>query len=346
MQDLRNLDKEPFVIQNRVYVLGNPVVNAQTLEQLVYALDQLGDKQPIVIINPEAQAIPNFDTMLSNLIQNNRSRQAVNVTSTDKYKFKDLTDNQLEELVKQTVGNNPSIDYNRMLEIYQGLRIRAQSLYYLDNLSKERDAIWSHHCANPSSNEGVERYSELQYKLIPEAQSYYDFVCNRLKELDEGIINTEDNTEQHAATLATQQKEIQHITQQPEKQVAANEAINAANVNNTQVQQIHSTIEEKNEVSIWKPWLSEEYLKMPLSQAKQVVAAPAYSSLVRQQSDIVIDGVSYKAVEPEYLIALGIPLVNDGVPIVYTSLGKFKRIGDSNVVPNNLSYWYPEPRRL
>lgn len=235
MQDLRNLDKEPFVIQNRVYVLGNPVVNSQTLEQLVYALDQLGDKQPIVIINPEAQSIPNFDTMLSNLIQNNRSRQVVNVTSVDKYKFKDLTDSQLEELVKQAVSNNPSIDYDKMFEIYQGLRIRAQSLYYLDNLSKERDAIWAYHCANPSSNEGVERYSELQYKLIPEAQSYYDFVCNKLKELDAGITPIKSNTEQHAAMLATQQTQTQQIIQQLEEQVAANEAVNAANVINTQL---------------------------------------------------------------------------------------------------------------
>lgn len=340
MNDLRNLNNEPFIIHNRIYVLGNPVVTTQTLEQLIHTLDQLGDSQPIVIINPEAQTIPNFDKALSNLIQNNRDRQNLNVTSDDKYRFKDFTDEELENQVKKVISHNPVISYQGMLEVYRGLRLRAQSLYYLESLSKERDALWQQHCINPSSTEGCERYNELQNQLIPEAQSYYDFVCNKLQELEASIRVDEPPVEKQAANTATQQINNSIVTQQEDSSLLAAVADVAANK-----EIIESTSSEKR-IKIWQNWLSEDYLIMPLTSAKQIAQSPAYEAIRTQQLDCIVGGISYQAVELEYLIALGISLFPDGLPIVYTNLGKFKRVGNSSQPVNNLAYWYPEPRRL
>lgn len=342
MNDLRKGHEEPFIIKNQVFILGNPVIPVDTLEQLVNHLDQLGANQPIVIINPEAQVIPNFDSALSNLIQNNRSKQLMNVTHDDKYAFKDFTDEQLRSLVDSAVATNPNIDKAAYLEIYQGLRLRAQYLFYLEQLCRERDSIWAYHLANLESNEGVERYGELQSRLIPEAQSYYQYVCNRLQELESSIEKTVPNTQPVAASIPVNTNNTS-ITQLETR--AANEELCAANVepnvNNTYITPVRAA-----NVPIWGPWLTNEYLVMPLSAARNTLQSPGLQGLVAQQHDVEYEGVIYKAVEPEYLIALGIPVFPDGVPVVYTDLGKFRRVGNSSQPLNNLDYWYPTPRRV
>lgn len=342
MNDLRKSHEEPFVINNQVFILGSPVIPVDTLEQLVQHLDQLGAGQPIVIINPEAQAIPNFDSALSNLIQNNRSKQLMNVTHDDKYAFKDFTDEQLQALVDSAAVTNPNLNKAAYLEIYQGLRLRAQYLFYLEQLCRERDSIWAYHLANPESNDGVERYGELQSKLIPEAQSYYQYVCNRLQELESSIEKTVSNTQPQAATVPVP---VNNTSTTQVETCAANEELCAAVVEHT-VNNTSTTPKRAANVPIWGPWLTNEFLVMPLSAARNTLQSPGLQGLIAQQHDVEFEGVVYKAVEPEYLIALGIPVFPDGVPVVYTELGKFRRIGSSSQPLNNLDYWYPTPRRI
>lgn len=342
MNDLRKMNEEPFVINNQVYVLGNPVITTETLEQLVQSLDHLGLGQPIVIINPEAQVIPNFDQALSNLIQNNRTRQFINVTSEDKYKFKDFTDEQLQELVVRDVQANPMLKSDVLSEVYTGLRLRAQYLFYIDQLIGEKDAIWAFHCANPDSPEGSDRFLELQNKLIPEAQQYYDFVCNRLTELEQTLYQVQETRTIQAASETSVM--YNNTQQQPTTQAATQETQAATQESNIDTVQTNTSVTAP-EVKVWGPWITEDYLKMPLKNAKS--ASEGVPTVIKnQQRDFEVDSVVYKAVPLMYLLALGIPLYPDGVPIVYTKLGKFKRVGTSSRALNDMDYWYPTPRRL
>lgn len=332
----------PFVINNQVFVVGNPVIPVDTLEQLVQHLDHLGAGQPIVIINPQAQAIPGFDAALSNLIQNNRTRQVYNVTSEDRYKFREFTDEQIFNMAESDLRQYPGLDRDLTYEMYSRLKIRAEALYALDMMIRERDQIWAYHCANPQSNEGFSRYQELQNLQIPQQQAYYNSVCARLQEIESLLSVQRADIAARVAAMSVVTNNTNTVNAETR---AANVETRAANVESVTVNTNTVNTTANTDVRIWAPWLSVDYLLMPLEAARSMLDTPMYSGLRNQQHDCVVDNVTYKAVEPEYLIALGIPVYPDGLPIVYTELGKFKRVGTSNQPLTNLDYWYPVPRR-
>lgn len=349
--DSKNLNKQPFVINNQIYILGNPVISTQTLEQLVYVLDQLGSQQPIVIINPEATTVPDFDKRLSQLIQNNRRVQPHNQTTEDKYRFKDMTDDDLLEVVNDTCLHNPILDRDSILDMYRGLRARAQAQFTLEILSRERDALWAAHCANPASTEGSDRYAELHYTLIPQAQKVYEDICQRLQNLDA------EHERKAKQTLISEPKtndDSLRITDAQSSVLETNTSKQGcdASVASNSLERIEPTdsglipVDNSETVStvLWGPWRSMEYMQMPLTAARKVIESPSYSGLRLQQHDVLFEGKIYKAVEPEYLIALGIDLIPDGNPIVYTDIGTFKRVGYSKEPITNLKYWYPTPK--
>lgn len=351
--DLTTADKSPIRINNQLYVLGSPIINTQTLEQLVYVLDQLGAEQPVVIINPEAATVPDFDEKLAQLIQNNRRVQPRVVTASDRYKFKDMSDAELEEIVKGIISTNVALDFDSTLYMYQGLRARAQHLFYLDNLIQERDYLWSQHCANPDDNSGSARYAELAYTLIPQAQANYESICKQLQELDnQQALERKQNpiphqlVEKDTKTAPSSVSQITNCTSAKNCTDCATTEITPKPPGGINI--VEKKIEEPEpsnipNVMITPEWLKPRYMQLPLSVAKSMISGPAYSRLCQQQHDVMEDGVTYKAVEPEYLLALGISIFPDGVPIVYTKLGTFKRVGNSNVPLSNLAYWYPKP---
>lgn len=346
--DLRSANKEPFIINNQIYVLGNPTIQAQTLEQLIYVLDQLGAEQPVVIINPQANTVPDFDQKLSQLIQNNRRTQPQNRTTADKYRFKDLGDAELRSMAESTCQQNPVLDLDNMLDMYLGLRARAQALYALDQLCQERDSLWAAHCANPASPEGAGRYLELQSQLIPQAQQNYEGICLRLQEMDSQQVK-------ESKRVVSKTIEEKPVQQQQSSVLESNTSTlpTAAIVsaNTTEREDVSDSglifvTGVSSSVPLWGPWRSPRYMKMPLNLAKNLASSPTYAGLREQQRDVEFDGRRYKAVEPEYLLSLGIDLVADGLPIVYTDIGTFKRVGYSNEPLNNLKYWYPRPKFL
>lgn len=339
--DLRKAHQEPITINNQVYVLGNAVVNAQTLEQLTYILDQLGEKQPIVIINPNANTIPNFSEKLSNLIQNNRRVQPMNVTTDDKYKFKDMSDDMLRELAQRDYPGADVDTINDMFTTYQGLRARANALWQLEQAVNERAHLWEMHCANPSSDEGAARYNELSSKILPQLQANYDLIVRQLQEWDEVRVKRLAERRTMPPTDVPAQQEQQLDMGAPVSQIEETPP--------TVPTPEPSTIEvvPDNTVSNRKPWgnwLAPENLKMPLQVAAEMAASPSYAELVRQQQSVRVDGVLWEAVPVQYLLALGIPTIPDGIPICYTKYGTFKRVGNSEVSPLNLDYWYPKPK--
>lgn len=334
--DLRNLENNSITVNNRIYVLGNPVISTQTLEQLVYALDQLGESTPVVIVNPEQSVIPDFDNRLSELIQQNRRTQPLNNTSADRYAFKDLTDVQLDALADTDSKAHPDWNAAILRETYYGLRERARALYYVDGLAKERDQLWALHCANPNSNEGSERYAEIVYKLIPEAQAVYNQIVARLETL-----NPQQQDKIAEKTTEMQQSSVTG-TNNVTHQETASTLLVGESVEEELVQPLSKSTNTENKQKPWGSWLNPVYYKMPLSVAKELTQS-TYKPLVAQQKNVEWEGRVWQAVPAEYILALGISVVYDGVPICYTQYGTFKRVGKSSVSPGNLNYWYPKP---
>lgn len=90
--------------------------------------------------------------------------------------------------------------------------------------------------------------------------------------------------------------------------------------------------------------MQPEYIQVPLNAARSMVQAPAYAKLREQQHAVVENGITYQPVPPEYLLALGINIIPDGIPICYTRYGKFKRVGPGDHSPLDYDYWYPKPK--
>jgi len=312
-------------VKNNIYVLGRPVVAVPTLELLVQALDRAGEQQPIVIISPEATTIPDLSDRLSTLIQNNRRVQPMNVTTEDRYHFMNTTDDELKQL---TASITDPEEQAAMLYIYQGIRARSQVRYSLDMSIRERDVLWSRHCANPYSNEGSERYCELVNNLIPQYEAEFNRINTELQRLD--------------AEQAKRHKTVAPVQTSSEVKVSVTATVETA----TSAAVVSHTVSATGSLSdLYSLWKSPSFLKLPFNLAEDMSRSPAYAEIDKQQKDITVNGRNYKAVPLPILIALGIPTFTDGVPVVYTDNGKFKRVGTADVSPLNLKYWYPTPER-
>lgn len=320
--DLTN--QTEITIQNKIFTLGSPVTHVNTLDQLLYAFQQMGiTERPIVIINPVEDGLENLTELLENYLEN--AMQGTSQNTRTSYLFKDYTDEQIVEWANtQYQPGGVSLDY--LIETGKAIRSQSQVRCDLDNANSRREALWKQHCINPNSPEGSQEYSEITYKVIPNLEAQLekitDFMSTIPKDLDNGSV---------PVNRVVVEKHVETVENHVETPLAVENPV--------------ETVENHLEMSgTGKPdvfMCTPDKLLMPLSVAKQLCDAPNNQVYKKQQEQTV---PGYVTVPLEYLIALGISLYADGVPVVYTKSGRFKRVGSSQVSPVVSSYWYPTPR--
>ena len=312
MMDLTN--QTQIQIKNKVFTLGSPVTHVDTLDKLLEVFQQEGiDQRPIVIINPVNDAIPDLTNLLENYIEN--SMQGTYTTSHVTYLFQDATDDELLDWAKSQYknGGNQTLDY--LFEVGKTIRTQSQFKRELDSANARRDELWRLHCLNPESNAGSEEYANLTYTVVPQIEA-------KIKEVTEYL----DKIPKNLNTGLVQDVPVPVV---PEPEVNTPEPVVVEQVASTSIHQPNLVM------------LRSSNLLMPLSIAKQLVDAPQNQAFKAQQ-EMQVEG--YDTVPLEYLIALGVSLYADGVPIVYTKSGTFRRVGNSSISPLTKSYWYPTPR--
>lgn len=302
-------------IQNKVFTLGSPVVHADTLDQLLYAFEQMGvTERPIVIINPVQDSLADLPNLLENYIENNMQGKLTQQRVS--YLFQGFTDEQIEQWARSQykLGGELSCDY--LLETGRTIRKQSEVKQKLDSVNARCAELWQQHCLNPDSDAGSAEYSNLMYNVIPtleaELKQITDYLGKIPKNLDNGT----------------------------RWDIIVEEPTNSAEEPTPEVREVISgemTGTGKPDIYL----MSSSNLIMPLSMAKQLAVSPQNKVYLEQQS---IEVPGYKTVPLEYLLALGITLYADGLPIVYTKSGSFRRIGNSSVSPVVNSYWYPKPR--
>lgn len=322
--DLTN--QTQMTIENKIFTLGSPITHADTLSKLLYIFQQEGiTGRPIVIINPAADSIPDFNTMLENYIEN--CMQGMYSDTHTTYMFQDADDETIIAWANQQYVPNSGMTLDYLIETGRTIREQSRLKQDIDSAQSRRNELWRQHCSNPNSDEGSEEYANLSYNVIPgleaELSKITEYLGSIPKNLDKGT---------------------KPISQGEARSVVENgvETVEKA-VENT-VETVETVVENTVMVGTGNPSLAYtdcSRLIMPLSVAKQVARQPAYQSYVKQQS-LTIEG--YKTVPIENLIALGVTLHADGVPIVYTKTGTFRRIGDSNISILDNDYWYPKPK--
>ena len=333
--------EKTFQINNIVYVLGSPVVSVEMLEQLAYSLSQQdAGNRPIVIINPQANTVPDFDKMLENYIENytaGKQRQSV----TTSYAFELSSDEEIESLVRQQFQDIQSPNAQQQISIYKTIRRQSQIKHNLANYQEEASELWRQHCINPDVTEGSERYAELVYQLMPQAEQELKDVSERLTQLNSGVrteLPIQQPVENHVETAPEPVVETvpeptvqEEAVEQPEPEPIL--------VPEPQVEETNSDLAFKK-LCLCVEWRDAAVKQMPESAARNMTQSVNYQKFQAQQS---IEVPEYQAVELWVLCQLGIQLYPDGLPIVYTVDGKFQRVGKSDRSVLDTNYWFPSP---
>ena len=333
--------EQTFQIQNKVYCLGNPVVTVETLEALVNAMTACGDvNRPIVIINPTAETIPNFDELLENYIEHNLLGKGNPVTTS--YMLHAAVDDEIKTLAEEQYRKDGTpIAYS--IEMYTLIREQSTIKGNIAALSAEADALWRAHCANPNSMEGSDRYVEVTTVLLPQAQQALDEITAKIAALPPPVrepkpvaprANIEPQVQQSIIT------EAEHVDDDLppwdiDEPATIEEPVPAPIPVEHWVDQLST-----DGVSITEKWLSADKLVMPLSAAREKAQSQGYVAIRNQQLKQI---PGYKSVPLEYLLMLGVPVYPDGTTIVYTRAGEFMRVGEANVSALNNNYWFPCP---
>lgn len=337
--------EKTFQINNIVYVLGSPVVSVEMLEQLAYSLSQQdAGNRPIVIINPQANTVPDFDKMLENYIENyTAGKQRQNVTTS--YAFELSSDEEIETLVKQQFQDMQSPNAQQQISIYKTIRRQSQIKHSLANYQEEASELWRQHCINPSATEGSERYAELVYQLMPQAEQELKDISERLTQLNSGVrteLPIQQPVENHVES--TPEPVVETVPEPvvetvPEPVVQEEPIVEQEASPEPQIEETSSDLTFKK-LCLCAEWRDAAVKQMPEGAARNMTQSVNYQKFQAQQS---IEVPGYQAVELWVLCQLGIPMYPDGLPIVYTVDGKFQRVGKSDRSVLDTSYWFPRP---
>lgn len=321
--DLTN--QSQIQIQNKIFTLGSPVTHADTLDRLLYVFQQMGvTERPIVIINPVGDAIPDLANLLENYIENamQGSYSAPHTT----YLFQDYTDEQIVAWANsQYKIGGASLDY--WIETGKAIREQSRLKTELDRANSRREELWKQHCLRPESNEGSDEYANLTYNVVPQIEAAIKNVTNAMGKIPKDLNNGSEPTQ--SVPVENPVESVENCVESPSVSVE------------NHVENVDTTLEMSGTGKPDIMLCSTSRLIMPLSVAKQVSDSPD-NQLYKKQQQQEVPG--YVTVPIEYLIALGIKLYPDGVPVVFTKSGKFRRVGVSQVSPIVSSYWYPTPR--
>lgn len=301
-------------IQNQIFTLGSPVTHADTLDQLLGIFQQEGiTGRPIVIINPVSDSLPDLPNLLENYIEN--AMQGVYTAQPVSYLFQDATDEDIIAWAKAQYNpaGDSSMDY--LIEVGKTIREQSKLKRELDRVNARRDELWKQHCLNPNSNEGSDEYSNLTYTVVPQIEDKIKEVTAYLDTIPKSLNNGY----------------VPEPVEEPIKVDVQEEPVSLTEPSSD------PCVPQAPDIFTW----CSTKLLMPLSIAKNLAQSPQNQAFKAQQEQTV---EGYTTVPLEYLIALGISLYADGVPIVYTKSGTFRRVGNSAVSPVVNSYWYPKPR--
>ena len=310
-----------ITIQNKVFTLGSPVTHADTLNQLLTIFQEQGiEGRPIVVINPVEDSLPDLQNLLENYIEN--AMQGTLIQRRTTYMFQDATDDDILKWASDQYKPGAGITLDYFIETGKAIRAQSQTKVEIDKTKDRLAYLWQQHCLHPESDEGSAEYSNLNFQVLPQLEARLQEITKCMAEIPKTLDN---------GTVPVQQQEIVENPVEP----VENHDAPIANVENP-VESVESGLLKPN-VFLFNP----TNLLMPISVAKGLADSPQNAVFKQQQSQTV---PGYQTVPLEYLIALGVQLYADGVPIVYTKSGEFRRVGDIQIPPVVSSYWYPKPR--
>jgi len=333
-------------INNNFYKFNGSVTTEDSFEAMINTLRNRPVQNDILVVVPGVSA--EIEQLISNYILNQIYEKPKN--SAKLVSERTLDNVSDEELQKLSKGNNA------LNALWFLLRKQAQYRIDTTQLETELAVLTAKRNNGTITQEEFERGNLIYTTLLPEKQTEMSSIEAEISEQQQYLLKLSKRELSQAARYPDQS--WAHPSELTDSDIPAtvddvDEILNQFSQESekhsdsatTSVDVVESV--KSNTASVTFPieqitpaWRDVQYRLMPLQVARQLVCNPAMAKYSKYQQPV--DG--YTIVPPEYLIMFGIEMYEPDLPIVYTASGEFKRVGESDHSPLELSYWYPKPK--
>ena len=333
-------------INNNFYKFNGSVTTEDSFEAMINTLRNRPVQNDILVVVPGVPA--GIEQLISNYILNQiyeKPKDSAKLVS--ERTLDNVSDDELQKLSK---GNDA-------LNVLWFL-LRKQAQYRTDQgqLEAELVALTAKRNSGTISQEEFERGNLIYTTLLPQIQTDLSDLTTEISEQQQHLLKLSKRELSQAATYPDQswtspseltESDIPATAEDIDKilnqfsQESEHHSDNAT----VSVEVVESV--KSNTESVMFPienmtpaWRDVQYRLMPLPVARQLAQNPAMAKYSKYQQPVE----GYTTVPSEYLIMFGIEMYEPDLPIVYTASGEFKRVGESDRSPLELSYWYPKPK--
>lgn len=340
-------------INNNIYKFTGSVTTEDSFEAMINTLRNRSAQNDILVVVPGVSA--EVEQLISNYILNQiyeKPKDSAKLVSE-----RTLDNASDEELQKLSKGNDA------LHALWFLLRKQAQYHTDTEQLEAELAVLTAKRNSGAITQEEFERGNLIYTTLLPEKQTELSSIAVEITEQQQQLLKLSKRELVKAAKFPNQSwtnpselatsdapttpddinKILNEFSQDCAETLPDVEQHrldeNCDRVKPTSASSV--TTQPTNVVcQVCPEWRDARYRVMPLSVARQLVRDPRMSMYSKYQKPI--DG--YLLVPVEFLIMYGIRMYEPDLPIVFTQSGEFRRIGESDHSPLELSYWYPKPK--
>lgn len=340
-------------INNDFYKFTGSVTTEDSFEAMINTLRNRPVQNDILVVVPGVSA--EVEQLISNYILNQiykKPNDSVKLVSE-----RTLDNASDEELQKLSKGNNA------LNALWFLLRKQAQYRTDTAQLEAELAVLTAKRNSGAITQEEFERGNLIYTTLLPEKQTELSSIDAEISEQQQQLLKLSKRELSQAAAypdqswIAPSELATSDALATPDD---INRVLNEFNqdcVDNSQASNQQSSCDDFVQVApvssssvttqptnvvcqVCPEWRDARYRVMPLRVARQLAYDPRMLMYSKYQKHVE----GYLLVPPEFLIMYGIRMYEPDLPIVFTQSGEFRRIGESDHSPLELSYWYPKPK--
>lgn len=338
-------------VNNQIYLLGNPVISAETFTQLINQIKHYSANTAVVVL------IPDDTCSISADVQQQVQNYIVNhVQSATPDTRKLVSKHLVENITGQEIGMYSYGDVD-LAAIWYLTRKHASCVSKYNTLSAELSVLIQKQNQGTLTEEEQARgdlvYNTLLPKAQKECQKAFDELTEQQRkynqatqaafnrtsvrsESDTTIISTASESPKHIP-VSVADASVTQVSADADTKPTVSETVKA------KAPLVPETVSVDDALKIiTSKWLDQRKYCMPLHLAQSFAEQPAYAMYSMYQQPVA----GYTLVPPALLIMFRIKMYSPDLPIVFTTAGEFMRIGANNHSIYDLDYWYPKPDEL
>lgn len=342
-------------VNNQFYRLGKPIISADTFQQMISLVRTYSGDVPVLVITPTAddsftvdyqQSLTHFVNCFVQVAPVNQRKLVTSRT----------IDNWSEQDIDALSYGNPDVE-----AVLYCARKHAACLADCEALSAEMDELIHKQNVNTLTDEDRTRGNLVYNTLLPNAKIACQRALDELKQAQQKCAQKALTKSTDTVTDSANDTAIERVIPTVPAEIVQSVSVQTASQTMPVQTQAPVQMQTSPQAVVTAPmrpvvtaddvitnairrltfkWKCADYYCMPLHVARTCVTHPDYVAYSAYQRPVE----GYTLVPPELLILFGIKMYTPDLPIVFTKLGEFRRVGESSHSEWDLNYWYPKPR--